>query len=196
MVMEMDPPVHSSFMTHSRATALALLTLTACEPDVFVDKEKRPLRHEQRIPPRNEDPYRLDAKLADPVECPTCQATYHEGRWTWHRHPGRVAQVKCPACRRIEDNVPAARVELGGAWFLDHRTDVLDRVLAVEARERTRHPMQRIVSMRDADGGVLVTTTDPHLARAIATALHDAFKGEAEMHYPAGGGVPFARWTR
>lgn len=155
-----------------------------------------PGRHEQRTPERHEDPYRLDAKMPDPVECPVCEATYYEGRWTWHRRPTRVPQVKCPACRRVEDNMPAAVVRIGGAWFLEHRVDVTDRVLAVEARERTQHPLQRIVSMRDADGGIEVATTDPHLARAIAVALHDAFKGEMEMHYPAGGGLPCARWMR
>jgi hypothetical protein len=70
-------------------------------------------------------------------------------------------------------------------------------VVAVEARERAMHPMQRIVSMRDADGGgVEVTTTDAHLARGIGVALHDAFKGEVEMHFPHGGGMLHARWTR
>lgn len=155
-----------------------------------------PGRHEQRTPARHEDAYRLDGKLPDPVECPTCHATYYEGRWTWHRRPTTVPQVKCPACRRMEDNVPAAVVRLGGPWFIGNRTEVIDRVMAVESRERTQHPMQRIVALNDADGGVQVTTTDPHLARAIAVALHDAFKGEMEMHFPAGGGMPYARWTR
>ena len=156
----------------------------------------KPGRHEQRTPPRNEDSYRLDAKLPDPVECPACHATYYEGRWTWHQRPARVPEVKCPACRRIEDNVPGGVVSLGGDWFREHRTEVLDRVIAVEARERAQHPLQRIVSMRDDAGGAEVTTTDPHLARSIGTALHDAFKGELEMDYPAGGAVPRARWTR
>jgi hypothetical protein len=155
-----------------------------------------PGRHTQRTPARHEDAYRIDAKLPDPVECPTCRATYYEGRWTWHQRPTVVPQVKCPACRRTEDNMPAATVKLGGAWFHDHRTEVLDRVIAVEARERAQHPMQRIVSMRDADGGVDVATTDPHLARSIAVAVHDAFKGEMEMRFPHGGGMPCARWTR
>jgi hypothetical protein len=156
-----------------------------------------PGRHEQLTPPRHDDAYRLDAKLPDPVECPRCQATYHEGRWTWHRRPTRVPQVKCPACRRMEDNVPAAAVMLDGPWFAQHRTEVLDRVLAVESRERSQHAMQRIVSMRDSGGGVEVTTTDPHLARGIAVALHDAFKGETEMHFAGrGGAMPHGRWTR
>jgi hypothetical protein len=155
----------------------------------------KPGRHEQRTPPRHQDPYRLDAKMADPVECPSCHATYYEGRWTWHRRPNRVPEVKCPACRRIEDHVPGAMVHLSGSWFEDHRAEVIDRIFTIESRERGEHPLQRVVSMQDDAHGVEVATTDPHLARSIAVALHDAFKGELEMDF-SGGDMPRARWTR
>lgn len=156
----------------------------------------QPGRHEQRTPPRSVDAYRLDLKLPDPIECPSCEATYLRGRWTWHRLPTQAPQVKCPACRRMEDNVPGGVLTLAGPWFEAHRTEVLDRALAVEARERAQRPVQRIVAMRDHGAAVEVTTTDPHLARSIAVAIHDACKGELEMDFPAHGGMPRARWKR
>jgi hypothetical protein len=48
-----------------------------------------------------------------------------------------------------------------------------------------------------ADGaGVLVTTTDAHLARRMGDALHDAYKGELEYHYNPEDNLLRVLWSR
>jgi hypothetical protein len=39
------------------------------------------------------------------------------------------------------------------------------------------------MKIEDEDDGVLITTTDIHLARGIGEALHHAYQGELEYHY-------------
>ena len=44
--------------------------------------------------------------------------------------------------------------------------------------------------------GSLVTTTDPHLARRIADALHDAYKGELRYRYNKEENLLRVTWSR
>jgi ApbE superfamily uncharacterized protein (UPF0280 family) len=44
--------------------------------------------------------------------------------------------------------------------------------------------------------GIVVTTTDVHLARAIATAVHNAFKGELDLRYSDSENLLRATWRR
>jgi NMD protein affecting ribosome stability and mRNA decay len=89
----------------------------------------------------------------------------------------------CPACHRIQDELPAGYVSIGGAFFKQHREELLHLVRNEEARARAEHPLKRIMDIEDADDGILVTTTDIHLARGIGEALHHAYQGELEYHY-------------
>jgi hypothetical protein len=52
-----------------------------------------------------------------------------------------------------------------------------------EARAKAEHPLERIMKIEDQDGGILITTTDIHLARGIGEALHHAYQGELMYHY-------------
>jgi hypothetical protein len=56
--------------------------------------------------------------------------------------------------------------------------------------------MQRIMRIEDGEDGVVVTTTDTHLARDIAEALYHAHKGELEFHYNKADNLLRANWTR
>ena len=60
---------------------------------------------------------------------------------------------------------------------------LLNLVKTREARAAIEHPLQRIMAVEDVAGGIRVTTTDAHLARGIAQALHEAFKGNLELSY-------------
>ncbi|MDD5036816.1 MAG: hypothetical protein PHE55_18980, partial [Methylococcaceae bacterium] len=52
-----------------------------------------------------------------------------------------------------------------------------------EERAKQEHPLERIMDREEVRGGMLITFTDPHLARGVGEALHHAFKGELEFHY-------------
>lgn len=145
---------------------------------------------------RREDSYRMEAKMPDPAICPTCRASYLKGRWTWSGAPADAARHKCPACRRIEDDFPGGHVTLKGKFLPEHRDEILGLVKAREARAKSEHPLQRIMDVKDVPAGVVVTTTDAHLASGIARAVHDAFKGELDLTYSQDENFLRATWTR
>lgn len=155
-----------------------------------------PVRHEERMKDVHEDSYRLDAKLAGHIACPGCGASYDKGRWTWAKPRPDAASRKCPACRRIEDRYPGGYVTLSGPFLGEHHDEILALLRSREARERSEHPMQRIIAVEPKPEGLVVTTTDAHLARALANALRDAFKGEVDIHQSEDEALVRATWRR
>ena len=148
------------------------------------------------LKPHRTDSYRETKKVADPARCTRCGAAYLEGRWTWHQAPEGAAMLTCPACRRIEQHQPAGYVTLKGPFFAAHRKEVLELVSGREARERAEHPLQRIIGVEDVDGGVMVTTTDAHLARGLAVAVQEAFKGDLDLDFGPDENLARAVWQR
>jgi hypothetical protein len=153
-------------------------------------------RHEQRMRPVREDSYHDELKIAEPATCPRCRATLVRGHWTWQRAPADAVPHTCPACQRIEDDFPAGYVTLKGEFLAAHRDEILGVVMARAERARREHPLQRIIGMQEVSRGVLVTTTDGHLARAIGVALRDAFKGELELAFSKEENLVRATWSR
>ena len=155
----------------------------------------RMLSKEQRMP-ETEDSYRAEAKLPDPARCPKCKATYLKGRWTWRPAPADATPHVCPACLRIADGLPAGYVALRGAFLPQHRSEILNLVMTRAARAQEEHPLQRIMAVEKTAEGTLVTTTDAHLARGIAHALQEAFKGDLSLKYSKAENLLRATWTR
>jgi hypothetical protein len=153
-------------------------------------------RHKQRMHPVREDSYHDELKIAEPATCPRCRATYVRGHWTWGHAPAGAVPHTCPACRRIEDNFPAGYVALKGAFLAEHRDEILGVVTARAERARQEHPLQRIIGVQEVSTGVLVTTTDGHLARGIGVALRDAFKGELDLAFSKEENLVRATWSR
>jgi NMD protein affecting ribosome stability and mRNA decay len=142
------------------------------------------------------DSYKATAKLRDPTRCPTCGAVYHEGHWRWGTAPVGAHEEPCPACHRIHDEFPAGYVSLSGDFFQEHRDEILHLVRNCEAREKAEHPLERIMAIEDAKDGVVVTTTDSHLARLIGESLHAAQKGKIEFHYSKEENLLRVNWMR
>jgi len=154
-------------------------------------------RREQLLDNPRHDSYKPKGKLPDPTRCPECDAVFQKGRWTWNGAPGSaVHEQLCPACQRVRDGYPAGYVTLGGDYLAAHRDEILNIVRRCEAAEKADHPLQRIIAIQDADGGVLVTTTDAHLARRIAESVHDACKGSLALQYSKEENLVRATWTR
>ena len=153
-------------------------------------------RHEQRMP-QTQDAYRPEGRIHDPAECRSCGALFLNGRWTWHgTKPKDTVPVTCPACERIADEMPGGYVTMRGAFFKDHRDEVLALVRARETHAQEEHPLQRIMGVRELGKDTIVTTTDPHLARGIAHALHDAFKGDVTLRYNRSENLVRVLWVR
>lgn len=143
------------------------------------------IRNDQLWQEQNHDAYRAKGKLPEPSLCPQCGAVFHHGRWQWMEAPAGAHARSCPACQRIHDHFPAGFLRMQGDFMRQHREEVINLVRNIEKREKTEHPLKRIMAVTEQGGEILVTTTDINLARSIGDALHHAYQGNLEYHYNA-----------
>jgi len=154
------------------------------------------LRRTQLLEGLGNDSYKAKGKLPSSTRCPACGAGFHAGRWTWDAAPEGAHEQLCPACHRIQDKFPAGYVTLSGDYFREHREEILRLARHCEEKEKAAHPLQRIMAIEDGPEGVVVTTTDVHLARNIAERVHDACKGSLVVHYSKEETLLRANWKR
>jgi len=150
----------------------------------------------QRAAANDEDPYRRTARPRQPTVCPTCKAVFAEGRWTWGKPPEDAQEENCPSCQRIQDEFPAGYVTIKGEFIKAHRDEIVALIQSKEKREVSEHPLQRIMKIADVHGGIEITTTDSHLARGIAEAVHEAYKGDLKLRYSRDENLVRAVWKR
>ena len=156
----------------------------------------RMLQREQLLQEMVHDPYKEGKKHPEPASCPLCGAVYHRGRWAWAEAKPEAHAVICPACRRIREGAPAGFVRLSGEFLHAHQEEILARVRSCERSEKTEHPLQRIMAIQAEQDGLLITTTDPHLARRIGEAVNDAYRGELAYHYNKEENLLRVSWVR
>lgn len=151
---------------------------TTSSPHAF-----HPGRHLEILDDPVHDPYQERGKLAGSAVCTSCGAVYQEGRWKWTAPPDGAERIRCAACRRIEEKLPAGYVTIDGAFARSRGEELVSLARNLERREKAEHPMKRIIDIDEDDDRILITTTDIHLARAIGEALRDAYQGTLDYHY-------------
>ena len=156
----------------------------------------RQFRREHGIDTPLDDPYRATRKPPEPTRCPSCSASFQDGRWTWERAPADSHEQLCPACQRTEDNFPGGYVVIKGEYLKAHREEILAVINGKEKREKTEHPLQRIMEIKDVAGGLQIATTDSHMARGIGEALHNAFQGDLKIRYSKDENLVRVAWKR
>lgn len=153
-------------------------------------------RHDGIFQEHIHDTYQTKGKIPEPAICPQCSAVFHKGRWQWLEAPADAQQHSCPACQRIHDHYPAGFLTLQGDFFHAHRDEIMSLIHNTEKKEKAGHPLKRIMAAEDKDNGMLVTTTDIHLARGIGEAIHDAYQGDLEFHYNPAENLLRVNWSR
>lgn len=134
----------------------------------------RPPRRARRI--HEEDP----GKLAEIARCPSCQASYRNGRWTWESAPADAYGLTCPACERIQSDHPAGLLRAEGEFAWEHRDELVAMIRHVAESESAEHPLNRIMAVQEQDRGLVVTTTDGRLVMSLGRALVSAYDGRLE----------------
>ncbi|MEA5096927.1 MAG: BCAM0308 family protein [Burkholderiaceae bacterium] len=142
------------------------------------------------------DPLQEREKMVEPVVCKNCQAVFRKGRWQWLTPPNNAHQGQCPACKRIQQKMPAGYVTIEGTFALEHRDELLQLIHHLENHEKAEHPLKRIMGIEQRDDGLLVTTTDIHLAHGIGEALSHAYKGELESNFNEADYLLRVHWRR
>jgi len=155
-----------------------------------------PIRRDRLLQEAEHDTYKTKGKLPEPTICPGCGAVFHDGRWQWLVKPKDAHQTNCPACHRVHDRFPAGYVSLAGDFLAAHEPEILQLIRHHETREKAEHPLQRIMAIEKTEHGILVTTTDIHLARGIGDAVHHAYQGELEFHYNPEQSLLRVNWNR
>ncbi len=157
----------------------------------------QPVYRSKLFPEHVHDSYKARGKLQEPTVCPQCGAVFHKGRWQWLPRPEGADTATCPACHRIHDHFPAGYVRLEGNYVSQYRTELVNLVRHVEQKAKAEHPLQRIMDVvEERDGGLLVTTTDIHLAHGIGEALRHAHRGRLQSHYNPEENLLRVHWER
>lgn len=139
------------------------------------------------------DPYLSRHKPPAPASCPRCGLHFAEGRWQRGWAPEGARPYLCPACRRIEDNLPGGILTLHDVP--QHLKDqIIGLVRNVAAAENAEHPLNRVIAIDDADDGLVVRTTDIHLPRRIGEAVKHAHHGTLDMHFDDDGYFARVDW--
>ena len=141
------------------------------------------------------DPYQRQQKLEDDTVCTQCGAVYHKGRWQWGATPVNRHEALCPACRRINDKLPAGVVKLHGALGRQQREEILRLARHQEEAEKSEHPLTRIIKIDEDADGIVINTTDIHLPRRIGEAVKRAFHGSLNEDFDQGGYFVRVNWT-
>lgn len=155
-------------------------------------------RRDRLIQERIHDPYKPRGQLTEPSVCSECGVVFTQGRWQWlPQTPADAEAILCPACRRVQDRVPAGFLTLSGDFFAEHRSEILNLVRNKVDEQKAQHPMKRLMDITDGnDGETVVTFTDVHLPRGVGQAIASAYEGELEIKYTDEAGIVRATWHR
>ncbi|WP_305907464.1 BCAM0308 family protein [Methylomarinum sp. Ch1-1] len=154
-------------------------------------------RHDRLLKEHVHDPYMTRSKPTDPTVCSECGVVFSEGRWQWlSAIPESPQHELCPACQRIRDKVPAGILSLSGAFFQQHRDEIMRLVDNKVEEQKAQHPMKRLMAVEDQGENVVITFTDVHLPRGVGEAIERAYDGELDIHYTEEAGIVRVYWQR
>lgn len=154
-------------------------------------------RRDRLIQEEIHDPYMARSKPPEPASCPECEAVFSEGRWQWLPEVPQGAEKElCPACQRIRDRVPAGLLYLSGAFFAEHRDEIMNLIDNKVESQKSQHPMKRLMGVAEQEDGVEISFTDVHLPRGVGEAIERAYEGELDIHYTDEAGIVRVYWQR
>ena len=165
-------------------------------PKKPTDYIRQHAKDERAYDSRNEDPYQSRGKYQEPSSCTGCGAIFKKGHWCWGVAETGAHKHMCPACQRIHDREPAGIVTISGDFYVQHQSEILNLLHNLEAKEKTQHPLQRIMNITMEDQGITVNLTDFHITKGIVEALQHAYQGDGEIQFADKDGVMRGSWRR
>ncbi|MDO8586870.1 MAG: BCAM0308 family protein [Armatimonadota bacterium] len=150
------------------------------------------------------DPYIQTQSPSEVTICSECRSVYHDQRW--YLEEQALEKVKanrdeleytvCPACSKIRDKMPGGIVRLSGGFLSAHREEILNLIHNEGNRAKQMNPLERVMDIESAGGGVDVLTTNVKLAQKIGKALHKAYNGEVNYIWSQDTKLARVMWQR
>jgi hypothetical protein len=150
------------------------------------------------------DPYLPRGASKKVSVCERCHAVYSNKRWSIE--PERydmlmqdpaVTLLVCPACHKIQDDIPGGIVTLKGDYVLPHKQELLNLVKNEEKQARGDNPLERVMSVKEnGKGSLVITTTNERLAQRLGRAIKKAFHGEVAYHFSHDNKLARVDWER
>lgn len=153
-------------------------------------KKAGPVRTRRNIQ-RYGDPYLLKLNPGEVAVCKSCRAIFRRRHWFFDEALSRklalerdTRVVTCPACQKIRDGYFEGEVTLLPSPFLSqHKEEILNLIRNEEERAKGINPLERIISINEKDGSVVVLTTDEKLSQRIGRELRKAYQGRTEYRW-------------
>jgi len=147
------------------------------------------------------DPYLLKLEPGRMAMCTECDAVYQSKRWRLASDEERKARgdykdIVCPACQKIRDRYAGGYVTLQGAFLGEHRDEILNLVRNKEERARSINPLERIIEIKEGEGGIEITTTTDKFAQLLGRVIHKAFSGDVEYKWSDDVKIARVTWKR
>lgn len=150
------------------------------------------------------DPYLPRGASKKVSVCEKCHAVYSNKRWSIE--PERydmlmqdpdVTLLVCPACHKMQDDMPGGIVTLRGDYVLPHKQELLRLVKNEEAQARGNNPLERVMSVKEnGSGSLVITTTNERLAQRLGRAIKRAFHGEVTYNFSHDNKLARVDWER
>jgi NMD protein affecting ribosome stability and mRNA decay len=105
--------------------------------------------------------------------------------------------VVCPACQKIRHGYFEGEVTLASGSFLtEHKEEILNLIHNEEDRAKGINPLERILSITEEKGKILVQTTNEKLTQRIGRLLEKAYQGKTEYHWSEDTKLLRVTWAR
>lgn len=152
---------------------------------------------------RSTDVYLPKKGLKEEAVCNRCKLVYQNKRWSMNEADARrlmdasgTRRGTCPACRRMEDNIPAGITTFSGEYFRKHEVEILDIIKNEEARSRVKNPLGRVMEIAQEGDVLTVSTTEEKLAQKLGKEVYKAHKGELRFQWAHDQKMVRVSWAR
>jgi hypothetical protein len=139
---------------------------------------------------RSTDVYLPKKGLKEEAICSSCNLVYQNKGWRLDdaaarrlKEESQVRRGTCPACRRMEDNLPAGIATFSGDYFHKHEVEILDIIKNEEARSRLKNPLGRVMEIAQEGALLTVSTTEEKLAQKLGKEVYKAHKGDLRFQW-------------
>ncbi len=151
----------------------------------------------------NADPFLPHEGTKEGSLCTSCNAGYHQKRWTTDVDICRQLQAQsaphrviCPACQKIAANYPEGIVTLTGSYLWEHEAEIQQILKNEESKAFARNPQERIIRMTKGDGRLIIETTEEKLAEHLGRVLHRSHRGELKINWTGNPEICRVSWER